>query len=89
MTLVLAVPVMVVLAVAGVPMIGPALGVGIGVLLVVPQRRLLKELGLTNVEAKQLLAAEQERRARVARTAEEHRRARAARKPEGQERSQS
>ncbi|MFI7602446.1 hypothetical protein [Actinoplanes sp. NPDC049681] len=63
-TLVLIVPVIVALAVAGVPVVaGPVVGVGIGMLLLIPQRRLLKELGLTNEEAKQILAAERVRRA--------------------------
>ncbi|WP_155856077.1 hypothetical protein [Cellulomonas sp. URHD0024] len=50
-------------AAGGPPMIGLVLGVVAALLAVSPQRRLLKELGLTTVEAKRILAAERERRA--------------------------
>jgi hypothetical protein len=65
-TLLLVVPVIVGLIAVGVPvLVGPVVGVGIGMLLLVPQRRLLNELGLTNVEAKQILQEERDRRAGV------------------------
>jgi hypothetical protein len=66
-TLLLVVPVIVgLIAVGGPVLLGPVVGVGIGMLLLVPQRRLLTELGLTNVEAKQILQEERDRRAGVA-----------------------
>ncbi|MDI1463991.1 hypothetical protein QEZ54_23680 [Catellatospora sp. KI3] len=42
--------------------VGPLLGVGIGALLIIPHRRLLTELGLSQAEAKEILAAERKRR---------------------------
>ncbi len=62
-SLVLSLPVIVVLSVAIImagisfPLLGPLLGVGIGWLLLIPQRRLLDELGLTSKEAKAILKA--------------------------------
>ncbi|WP_155372958.1 hypothetical protein [Catellatospora vulcania] len=44
------------------PACGTALGVGIGALLVIPQRQLLSELGLSRQEAKQILQDERKRR---------------------------
>jgi hypothetical protein len=41
---------------------GPVLGICIGVLLVVPQRRLLRELGISPAEARQILESEKEDR---------------------------
>ncbi|GHJ43842.1 hypothetical protein Cs7R123_11840 [Catellatospora sp. TT07R-123] len=41
---------------------GAGLGVLIGLLLLIPHRNLLAELGLTNAEAKEILAAERKRR---------------------------
>jgi len=46
--------------------LGAGVGVGIGLLLLIPQRRLLKELGITNVEAQAILEAERERRSGLA-----------------------
>ncbi|GAA3109984.1 hypothetical protein [Streptosporangium carneum] len=46
--------------------IGAALGMGIGSLLLIPQRRLLNELGLTNVEARAIIEAEREKRGGLA-----------------------
>lgn len=62
-SLVLSLPVIIVLSVAIImagirfPLLGPLLGVGIGWLLLIPQRRLLDELGLTSKEAKAILKA--------------------------------
>ncbi|MEV4413612.1 hypothetical protein [Catellatospora sp. NPDC049609] len=62
-SLVLSIPVILVLSVliimAGFnfPLLGPLLGVGVGWLLLIPQRRLLDELGLTRQEAKEILKA--------------------------------
>ncbi|MER5326156.1 hypothetical protein [Streptosporangium roseum] len=46
--------------------LGVGIGVGIGLLLLIPQRRLLNKLGLTNVEAKAIIGAERERRTGIA-----------------------
>ncbi|MGY0232053.1 hypothetical protein [Longispora urticae] len=46
--------------------LGGAIGVGIGLLLLVPQRRLVAELGLSNTEAKAIITAELERRGGLA-----------------------
>jgi hypothetical protein len=60
--LLLVVPLVVGLVAAGAPVLsGPILGVGIGLLVLIPQRRLLKELGLTSEEAKRILAAARKR----------------------------
>ncbi|MEU8001262.1 hypothetical protein AB0B66_08905 [Catellatospora sp. NPDC049111] len=44
------------------PGCGAAVGVGIGALLLIPQRQLLAELGLSRQEAKQILSDERKRR---------------------------
>ncbi|GIG03237.1 hypothetical protein Cci01nite_83300 [Catellatospora citrea] len=44
------------------PGCGAAVGVGIGALLLIPQRQLLSELGLSRQEAKQILRDERKRR---------------------------
>ncbi|WP_166380810.1 hypothetical protein [Catellatospora methionotrophica] len=44
------------------PACGTAVGVGIGALLLIPQRQLLSELGLSRDEARQILRDERERR---------------------------
>ncbi|MEU8079905.1 hypothetical protein AB0B31_31205 [Catellatospora citrea] len=44
------------------PGCGAAIGVGIGALLLIPQKQLLSELGLSRQEAKQILRDERERR---------------------------
>ncbi|MEV6522446.1 hypothetical protein AB0M43_10925 [Longispora sp. NPDC051575] len=46
--------------------LGGVIGVCIGLVLLIPQRRLLAELGLTNVEAKEIITAERERRTGLA-----------------------
>ncbi|GIG61699.1 hypothetical protein Lfu02_60710 [Longispora fulva] len=45
---------------------GGFIGICIGLLLLIPQRRLLRELGLTNTEARAILEADRERRSGVA-----------------------
>ncbi|MEV4640408.1 hypothetical protein AB0J80_23995 [Actinoplanes sp. NPDC049548] len=61
--LLVVIPLFLGLAAAGAPavLLSPVAGVAIGFLLLMPQRRLLKELGLTNVEAKQILAEARKR----------------------------
>ncbi|GAA1393718.1 hypothetical protein GCM10009662_02620 [Catellatospora coxensis] len=44
------------------PACGTAVGVGIGALLLIPQKQLLAELGLSRQEAKQILRDERKRR---------------------------
>ncbi|MFF5213337.1 hypothetical protein [Streptosporangium sp. NPDC000396] len=68
-TIVVIIALFVLMALADVPFLsglGVGVGVGIGLLLRIPQRRLLNELGLTNVEAKAIVAAERERRSGLA-----------------------
>jgi hypothetical protein len=64
---IIAVVVLMALADVGFPSaFGVGIGVGIGSLLLLPQRRVLNELGLTSVEAKAIIQAERERRSGLA-----------------------
>ncbi|MBB2909531.1 drug/metabolite transporter (DMT)-like permease [Streptosporangium becharense] len=68
-TIAVIIVVVVLLARADVPLpsgLGVGAGVGIGLLLLIPQRRLLNELGLTSTQAKAIIAAERERRSGLA-----------------------
>ncbi|MEU7900507.1 hypothetical protein AB0B45_47705 [Nonomuraea sp. NPDC049152] len=66
LTVIIAVFVLMVLSDVPFSGLGVGVGMGIGLLLLIPQRRLLNELGLTNVEAKAIIGAEREHRSGLA-----------------------